>query len=299
MPLKSLLEFAQKIGAALVTIKLNPANAGPEKWSVRLGMEPSRMTFSDSNLRKLYASLAGVREKAQELQEAYLTFDFKNELAKEHAHHGLSRRVKTMSRCIKLVFEKIPPNRSDLPERDERMDVEIYLQAFVFNLFGAVDNLAWIWVDERDIRDGKGAKLPKRHVGLSSANKTVRASFSSEFQNYLSNLDEWFGYVENYRHALAHRIPLYIPPYIVAPESLEAYNDLERRIGEALAKSDFVGRKQLVLEQRELVNFRPMMSHSFSEQARPMYFHPQLIADFNTIEALAQKVLGELTAAAA
>ena len=257
------------------------------------------MAFSDSDIEKLNTSHAEINAKAQALQEAYLTFDFKNEIAKEHAHHGLSRRLKTMSRCINQVFQKFPPDRTDLPESDERTDAEICLQAFLFNLFGAIDNLAWIWVAERDIRTEDGAELPKGHVGLSQKNKSVRSSFSAEFQEDISTFDEWFGYLENYRHALAHRIPLYIPPYIVTPESVELYNDLERRIGEATKNFDFAERTRLSSEQRKLVKFSPMISHSFSERARPMFFHPQLLADFNTIEALAQKIMSELAHPAA
>jgi len=45
--------------------------------------------------------------------------------------------------------------------------------------------------------------------------------------------------------------------------------------------------------------FQPLICHSFNEMPAPMAFHPQLIADFLTVEALGLKMLGELAAATA
>ena len=37
----------------------------------------------------------------------------------------------------------------------------------------------------------------------------------------------------DYRHALAHRIPLYVAPYTLNPVKLDEHNELERRKDEA------------------------------------------------------------------
>ena len=67
-------------------------------------------------------------------------------------------------------------------------------------------------------------------------NRGYRESFSAEFQAYLQELDAWFGQLENFRHALAHRIPLYIPPYIIDPKNEQAYRELEAGMNAALAR---------------------------------------------------------------
>ena len=46
----------------------------------------------------------------------------------------------------------------------------------------------------------------------------------------------------------------------------------------------------------KLFSFQPLMCHSFTEMGAPYAFHPQLIADFLTIEQLGEKMLAELLA---
>jgi hypothetical protein len=53
------------------------------------------------------------------------------------------------------VFDLIPPELEDIPTDDEAKDAAIQVQAFVINVFGALDNLAWMWVFERDLKEAK------------------------------------------------------------------------------------------------------------------------------------------------
>jgi hypothetical protein len=108
-------------------------------------------------------------------------------------------------------------------------------------------------------------------------------------------LDEWFDYVVEFRDALAHRIPLYIP-LRVQPENVEAYNNLGRSMGEALARLDHNEYERLHSEQESLLVFQPLMTHSVTEATAHIYFHGQLISDFKTIEELGRKMLVELEA---
>ena len=65
------------------------------------------------------------------------------------------------------------------------IDLAIILQSFIFNVFGSIDNLAWIWVKEKQTRDKKGRPLRGQQVGLTAGCAAVRDTFSSEFQQYL------------------------------------------------------------------------------------------------------------------
>jgi hypothetical protein len=87
----------------------------------------------------------------------------------------------------------------------------INIQAFVFNVFGSIDNLAWIWVREKGLAMDDGLPIPNAWVGLGKKNRFVRHSFSTEFQEFLKGLNDWFDHLDDFRHALAHRIPLYYP----------------------------------------------------------------------------------------
>jgi hypothetical protein len=110
----------------------------------------------------------------------------------------------------------------------------------------------------------------------------------------LKNLDPWFEYLADFRHALAHRIPLYIPPYAIPRDNLAAYHELERRKLHLLQQWDFHGIDQLEREQLALGAFQPWMQHSFTEGAKPIPFHPQMLADFNTVDEVGRKLLAEL-----
>jgi hypothetical protein len=103
---------------------------------------------------------------------------------------------------------------------------------------GCLDNLAWIWVTEKQLKTARGKPLTGNLVGFSRRN--IYESFSTEFQHYLEGLNGWFEGMEGYRHALAHRIPLYIPPFAVHPTKIELYDDFENQKNEALDDAEQV-----------------------------------------------------------
>ena len=193
-----------------------------------------------------------------------------------------------MVRCIEIVFERLPPKRDQIPTREERLDANIGLQAFVFNVFGSIDNLAWIWVSE------KGMDLDKYWIGLGPGNRAVRKSLSDGFQHQLKELDSWFNHLEDFRHSLAHRIPLYIPPYVIAPEKEHSYREIEGRVQAAATDGKLDEYYTLLREQERLGEFRPVMLHSPAESSGYVHFYPQLFADFNTVKSLGDQMLHEL-----
>jgi hypothetical protein len=167
----------------------------------------------------------------------------------------------------------------------------INLQAFIFNAFGCIDNLA-CWVKEKGLQHD-GSPIPDTWIGLRENNTFVRQSFSIEFQEYLNGRNAWFKNLENFRHALAHRIPPYISPYTIPNDKVAAYQQQEKDRMAALGRRDKAEYERLSSEQRAVAEFVPCMKHSF-EEATTIYFHPQVLTDFLTIEDLAQKMLKEL-----
>ncbi len=253
------------------------------------------MYFSEDELLKIRTEYKAVHKKRIELSEAYLTHPYTNAKAREHAQHGFSRRLETMARCIDNTFMTLPPDNEDFPEKEDLLDATINIQSFVFNAFGCIENLAWIWVSEKGLTKDDGSPIPKGWVGLGKKNKLVRRSFSPEFLEYLKTWDAWFNHLENFRHALAHRIPLYIPPYVVSGDNEAAYQEIEDCKQEAFARMDIAEHNRLSAKQKALCVFRPWMMHSFEEKTIPVVFHVQLLADFNTIEELGQKMLEEFS----
>ncbi|MGA9007791.1 MAG: hypothetical protein WB495_13135 [Xanthobacteraceae bacterium] len=94
-----------------------------------------------------------------------------------------------------------------------------------------------------------------------------------------------------FRHALAHRIPLYIPPYVISQEKLAEYEQLEAK---KYATKNLDEYERLTMEQMKLAKFAPWMQHSYEEGSKRILFHPQILRDFRTVEEVALKLLDEL-----
>jgi hypothetical protein len=258
-------------------------------------IEPGKLIFSQAELAKLQSGKDEAEGKSLAVLEAYLRHAFRSERGREHAHHGFLRRLKTLSRCLDNVYRILPPDRLEPPTSEERYDASISIQAFVLNCFGCFDNLAWIWVNETNLKKEDGESLPNTWVGLGEKNTAIRKSLPKGLQEYLAKLDaEWFKNLESFRHALAHRIPLYIPPSLLIGDKAKEYTDLENRMQEAMRAGDFAEYDRLQAEQDKLETFAPLMTHSYEEGARTIVFHAQLLADFNTVIEVGEKLLGAL-----
>ena len=200
-----------------------------------------------------------------------------------------------MSYCINTVFKCLPPQRHKPPARENLQAAQVHLQAFVINVAGCLDNLAWICVEEFGIRDKKGLPLARKRVGFRKANIDVRAAVPPAFVAYLVEIEDWMDMQENFRDALAHRIPLYVPPYSVLQSEVETHSALQQELmlAEFRSAPDEQVRR-LRAEVNRLRFFHAMITHSFSEPARPIVFHAQLIADFRTVEELTKRLFAVL-----
>ena len=250
------------------------------------------MYFTVENLAHLADGHQAIVGKYQELSARYLTHTYVSERGKEFGQHGFVRRLKSLQCCINNVYALIPPELEEPPDNETRHNAELQIQSFVFNTFGAAENLAWIWVSEKNITKNDGTPLSDGSIGIRK--EKVRASYAEGFRAHLLALEPWFNYLESFRHSLAHRIPLYIPPYIVTHANEPAYRELQDQIADAARRMDFAERDRLAVEQKQWTVFRPWMQHSFIETAQPIVFHCQMLADFNTIDELGRLLLDEL-----
>jgi hypothetical protein len=249
------------------------------------------MYYSEQASADLATSYASLDERHRTLFDAYHAYAFKSGRAKEFAEHAFLRRFDLMLHCIKQVFDLIPPKNEEIPSRDVRTQALVNIHAFNLNTYGAIDNLAWIWVEEKKIRRPDGSSLPKDWVGLGPKNSVVRATLSDDFRGHLRGLKRWFRYLEDFRHSLAHRVPMYIAPYVIEEKDEARYKELAG----ALARFRHPRlQERLQAQQDELKKFAPWLQHSFGEKSKRIVFHPQLLRDFATVEELAWKMITEL-----
>jgi len=228
----------------------------------------------------------GCQEVLGEVEELWLTLarDFAPSLtverAREYVGHGICRRLKTIRRCIDNIFTIFPVERTKLLSEEERRDLQINLHAFTINISGLPDNLAWVYVLE------KGLTMKPSHVGLFKEN--MQKCLPVEVRAYLESGDikKWYkDYAKNYRDALAHRIPLYVPPSIHTPIHEQRYRELDEKIKGEVKNRNFDRAQTLSEEQEALGSICPAFLHSFSDidACAPVNFHPQVIADARTV----------------
>lgn len=144
------------------------------------------------------------------------------------------------------------------------------------------------------VRNKRGEPIGFQAIGLGQHNTAIRGKLSEAFQQYLVGKSDWFKQLTDFRDALAHRVPLFIPPYIISHESMEAYNALETEMNEAAINGDFETYNAKSIEQEALGKFQPIMLHSTVETEAFIAVHPQLLDDFAAVEEIGKKMLEEL-----
>jgi hypothetical protein len=248
------------------------------------------MFFAQQSIENMAADFAAISGRRDEVLDAFLSRAYAVPRAKEFAEHGVSRRLMTMTHCIEKVFNALPPEREGLPSKDELSEAVVNIQAFIFNTFASLDNLAWIWVCEKKLTTDRGEPVAPAYVGLGKKCRIVRRSLPPDLRAYLKSLNPWFDHLESFRHALAHRIPLYIPPCVITEADLPAYRQLERQKERARRRGNHNRYDQLDAAQKALTKFQPEMLHSAADNSKRIVFHPQLLSDFKTVCELSLKM---------
>ncbi|WP_155751270.1 hypothetical protein [Burkholderia anthina] len=227
------------------------------------------------------SAYSGLRELMLECVRHSEAIDI--DTSKEYLIHGAARRLGVMARALQVVFERFPL-ATDKPLPTESLhDVQINLHAFVINLFGVFENFAWAFVLRHDLLKMVGGPL---QVGMFKP--ATRKHLPDSVLTYLASdvMTRWhMKYLKSYRDALAHRIPLYIPPKILTKEEGERYSVLEAEKW-SLAGLDRWERMDALTEEQESIGspcFHFLHSFAEGEASRPLQLHPQVISDSTTV----------------
>lgn len=175
-----------------------------------------------------------------------------------------------------------PPSATKPLASDVLNDAQINLHAFVINLYGLFDNLAWAFV----WRHGLENAIPRNQVSLFNA--ATKHHLPAALRSYLDSpkMADWGRtHLKNYRDALAHRIPLYIPPASYSDEQADRAAQIEMETMDAIRARDWQRVERLSAEERHLGSACPLFMHSFneSEGSRKNYLHPQMLSDAKTV----------------
>ncbi len=185
--------------------------------------------------------------------------ELKEEKSKEYLLHGAMRRIRLLRRCVENIFIIYPHEREELLSENERDDLMINLHAFLINVFGILDNLAWVWLVEK----GLAINMNSADVGL--FNRKTQKNFIQDFQDYLNSetMQKWhFSHLKNYRDALSHRIAPYIPPRVLSAEQRNEIARIEKELEIAREKNDFRTMNRLEEEEEKIGEVCPFFQHS-------------------------------------
>lgn len=246
--------------------------------------------FKDEDIEKIEEELIFLTSRHTKLTSKVLLINdsLRQEKAKEFLFHGVLRRIKTIARCVDNIYSIFPISRKKLLCSDELNDVAINLHAFFINIFGLLDNMAWVVAHENQFAD----KIGKMAVGLYS-DKFQGCLDDDGFKKYLNSkrIKDWHNkYLKDYRDALSHQIPLYVPPKFLTPDEIEQIKVIEQKISEALKNQNYDEVDKLSKKEGEMGQIASCFTHSLSRLNRKdMILHAQVITDFGTVEEIVEQ----------
>jgi hypothetical protein len=207
-----------------------------------------------------------------------------NEDVQKYLKYGVGRRLKVIQLSARRIYELFPPSQVEALPKETINEVQIYLQAFVINVAGIFDNWAWAFVLRHGLLDDlKGGKF-----GVGMFVKPTQQRLPTSLRTYVTTtIKSWSEtYIKDFRDALAHRIPLYVPPSRIDPKDLDAYKQMDVRKQELFEAQDWEELERVTDEQDGLGKAYPVFLNDF---AKHVPFHPQLNADSATVIEFANK----------
>ena len=253
------------------------------------------MPYTEQNLNEIHEQFLLIEDKDKDLLLKLISLQetLKQDKAREFLIQGVCRRLKIVARCLKNIFEIFPPDRQDKLTMENLSDITINLHAFFINIAGIFDNLGWVFVLENGLEGKpKNNKLNRHGIGLFNIN--TQKHLNTNLVEYLNTekIKSWYeNYSKNYRDALAHRIPLYIPPSILNEGEGRRFKEIENvfKILDISQPVDAEIYDNLITEQRALGDIGTYFAHSMEDNGGPVLIHPQIICDFFTVEETIDK----------
>jgi hypothetical protein len=190
-------------------------------------------------------------------------------------------------------FADICPPNSKNASRDTVGDAELLLQSFMMNVFGAIDNLVWVWALERDVKSPNGNELPRTEIVFDGPRaKTLRSSLTPALKTNIDDSKGWFEALRTYRDGVAHQIPIYIPRLLNRDEFEEAER-LSKGMDEAIAKSHSRRLFELMDKRHNLGDYGALMA--LSGEHVTFVLHPQMVCDLAIAVNLGETMFSELS----
>ena len=246
------------------------------------------MFYSANQIEELETGYRTQVRKLNTLLMSTASQSFENKEALYFLKHGLGRRIILVNRALQGLFTSIPIALDEIPKKEKLSDASIYLQALFSNIYGCLDNLAWIWVHNNQ-QNKKLANINKHYVGLNPENKTLRQTLPEIFLEELEKFDDWIKYIKDVRNDLAHKVPLYLIPSVIHTEKVKDFESLENKKLEALILKEIEAFEKIESEQSAMSSYRPYWAEQSIKRTSAYLIHPCAINDVNALTQLVEK----------
>lgn len=242
------------------------------------------MAYAAESLHEMAEGMAKNVAALQDLKSnhAHLGMQFDGAL-KEHLIYGVCRRLDVIRRSLSNMFLAFPPSQTEKLGEAEISNVQINLHAFCINVAGIFDNWAWAFTLHHDLLD----EVEGKH-GVGFFKKKLFRFLPPDLSSQVEATRDWHDlYLKEYRDALAHRIPLYIPPFVLYGNEVDRYRELEQEKYESLFSNDFDPDQyeeiSAALESMGSAGSVFLHSFDFGDTYKPVQLHPQVLCDCETV----------------
>ena len=263
------------------------------------------MLFSKEESEKLKYRYYKLTFECQNICDDFIRHQYKCEKSFEYVTQGISRRVKIIEACIDNIYEIAPLNQKEKLSKNNLTNLNINFHAFFINIYGVLDNLSRIYLFEKGVKD-----INKLTIGLRK--KQTTKHFSENINTALENKKDWLEYIEDFRHALAHRIAPYVPPYRISEEDKQKHDTLIKQRYEISPEPyQTKNKKNSLFQQKidednridkiqdkinEISGFCYFISHSFTENPKYKHicFQRQVLNDWDELIYIIKVFMSEL-----
>ena len=209
----------------------------------------------------------------------------------EHLVHGAGRRMRMVRRALENIFTLFPPDSQKPLPLDTVLDVQINLHALLVNAYAANDNWAWAFVLRHDLLQSIPTKM-----GVGLFNVQTTKFLPDALRQYLlsEGLTQWHReYAKRFRDATAHRIPPYIPPFVLLASDQKRHDELLVEKQRANEAGEFARLREVDAEIVRLYHPSLMFFNSLGpdEPTAGIYLHAQTVSDAMSLAEIGEKFL--------
>lgn len=197
---------------------------------------------------------------------------------KRHLDHGLLRRIHMMEHSL-TVLAKLPSAGSPALPLHQVESTNTSLNALYLNIRGSLDNTAWALTYHFRLLDSPDESQTKHRQFVNLFGERFLTALGERDHELASRLREhapWGKQLAAVRDPAAHRIPLYIPPFVLDEAGAERVAMIDREMEEAAARGDMQAFHEAMTQRWNAGRFQPVIGLS-EQEGLAVVFLPKVL----------------------